>query len=125
MKYYNDQEYEYKNNEFNNDRKIRSKLFNDDYKSNHNNNYEKMKYIDEGNNKKIIEGNITAPFNLGKGNQLVSNNIHINVNLNLNINNSNNNHVNNINTNSNINPGFSNYNNMDYYAPSLKKFAQE
>ena len=31
---------------------------------------------------KIIEGNITAPFNLGKGNQLVSNNIHINVNLN-------------------------------------------
>ena len=121
MKYYNDQEYEYKNNELNNDRKIRSKLFNDDYKSNHNNNYEKMKYIDEGNNKKIIEGNITAPFNLGKGNQLVSNNIHINVNLNLNINNSNNNHVNNINTNSNINPGFSNYNNMDYYAPSPKK----
>jgi hypothetical protein len=80
-----------------------------------------MKYIDEANNKKIIEGNITAPFNLGKGNQLVSNNIHINVNLNLNINNSNNNHVNNINTNSNINPGFNNYNNMDYYIPSPKK----
>ena len=77
-----------------------------------------MKYLDEGNNKKIIEGNITAPFNLGKGNQLVSNNIHINVNLNLNINNSNNNHVGNINTNSNIN---SNYNNMEYYAPSPKK----
>lgn len=121
MKYYNDQEYDYKNNEYNNERKIRSKLFNDDYKSNHNNNYEKMKYIDEANNKKIIEGNITAPFNLGKGNQLVSNNIHINVNLNLNINNSNNNHVNNINTNSNINPSFNNYNNMDYYAPSPKK----
>ena len=117
MKFYNEQENDFNNmnNEFN-DKRINSKLFNDEYKTNNNN--EKLKYLDEGNNKKIIEGNITAPFNLGKGNQLVSNNIHINVNLNLNINNSNNNHVGNINTNSNIN---SNYNNMEYYAPSPKK----
>ena len=117
MKFYNEQENDFNNmnNEFN-DKRINSKLFNDEYKTNNNN--EKLKYLDEGNNKKIIEGNITAPFNLGKGNQLVSNNIHINVNLNLNINNSNNNHVDNINTNSNIN---SNYNNMEYYAPSPKK----
>ena len=121
MKYYNEyeQEYDYKNmnnNEYNNEKMIKSKLFGDEYKSNNNN--EKMKYLEEANNKKIIEGNITAPFNITKGNQLVSNNIHINVNLNLNINNSNNNHLGNINTNSNIN---SNYNNMDYFAPSPKK----
>ena len=114
MKFYNEQENDYNNinNEYE-DKKIHSKLFNDEYKINNNN--EKIKYIDEGNNKKIIEGNITAPFNLVKGNQLVSNNIHINVNLNLNINNSNNNHLGNINTNSNIDP---NYNNMEYLAPS-------
>ena len=118
MKLYNEQENEYNNNINNeyNDKKVYSKLFNDEYKSNNN---EKMKYIDEGNNKKIIEGNITAPFNFTKGNQLVSNNIHINVNLNLNINNSNNNnHIGNINTNSNIN---SNFNNMEYFVPSPKK----
>ena len=121
MKYYNEQENEYKNNNNENyEKKIKTKIFNDEFKNNNNNN-EKMKYIDEGNNKKIIEGNITAPFNLGKGNQLVSNNIHINVNLNLNINNSNNNHVGNINTNSNINSNYNNYNNMEYYAPSPKK----
>ena len=116
IKFYNDieQENEYKTggDEYN-EKKIKSKLFIDEYKNINNNYNEKYKYIDEGNNKKIIEGNITAPFNLGKGNQLVSNNIHINVNLNLNINN-NNNHIDNINTNSN-------YNNMEYFAPSPKK----
>ena len=109
LKFYNEieQENEYKTgDEY--DNKIKSK-FNDEYKNNIYN--EKYKYIDEGNNKEIIEGNITAPFNIGKGNQLVSNNIHINVNLNLNINNSNNNHIG---TNSN-------YNNMEYFAPSPKK----
>ena len=116
IKFYNDfeQENEYKTGgEEYNEKKIKSKLFIDEYKNINNNYNEKYKYIDEGNNKKIIEGNITAPFNLGKGNQLVSNNIHINVNLNLNINN-NNNHIDNINTNSN-------YNNMEYFAPSPKK----
>ena len=116
IKFYNDieQENEYKTggDEFH-EKKIKSKLFIDEYKNINNNYNEKYKYIDEGNNKKIIEGNITAPFNLGKGNQLVSNNIHINVNLNLNINN-NNNHIDNINTNSN-------YNNMEYFASSPKK----
>ena len=116
IKFYNDieQENEYKTggDEYY-EKKIKSKLFIDEYKNINNNYNEKYKYIDEGNNKKIIEGNITAPFNLGKGNQLVSNNIHINVNLNLNINN-NNNHIDNINTNSN-------YNNMEYFAPSPKK----
>ena len=116
IKFYNDieQENEYKTggDEYI-EKKIKSKLFIDEYKNINNNYNEKYKYIDEGNNKKIIEGNITAPFNLGKGNQLVSNNIHINVNLNLNINN-NNNHIDNINTNSN-------YNNMEYFAPSPKK----
>ena len=114
MKYYieHEQENDYNNNgEDYNDKKIKTKIFSDEYKSNNFYN-EKVKYINEGNNKKIIDGNITAPFNLGKGNQLVSNNIHINVNLNLNINN--NNHLGNINTNSN-------YNNMEYYIPSPKK----
>ena len=107
------------NNDYN-EKKIHSKIFNDEFKSNNNNYNEKMKYLDEENNKKIIEGNITAPFQLGKGNQLVSNNIHINVNLNLNINNSNNNHIGNINTNSNINSNYNNYN-MDYFNSSPKK----
>ena len=118
MKYYNeyDQEYDFKNNnnEYNNEKVIKSKIFNDEYKSNNNHN-DKLKYLEEAN------GNITAPFNLGKSNHLVSNNIHINVNLNLNINNSNNNNhigVGNIHTNSNIN---SNYGNMDYFPPSPKK----
>ena len=123
MKYYHEQEqendYKYMNNDYN-EKKIHSKIFNDEFKSNNNNYNEKMKYLDEENNKKIIEGNITAPFQLGKGNQLVSNNIHINVNLNLNINNSNNNHIGNINTNSNINSNYNNYN-MDYFNSSPKK----
>ena len=111
LKFYNEPENEYKNsnNEYNDKKK--SKFYGDEYK---NDNNEKMKYIDEGNNKNIIEGNITAPFDLGKGNQLVSNNIHINVNLNLNINNSNNHHAGNIHTNAN-------YNNVEYFAPSPKK----
>ena len=120
MKFYNeyDQEYDYKNNnnnEYNNEKQIKSKIFNDEYKSNNIINNEKMKYSEEEN------GNITAPFNLSKGDHLVSNNIHINVNLNLNINNGNNNNhigVGNIHTNSNIN---SNYGNMDYFVPSPKK----
>ena len=112
LKFYNEPEMDYKNsnNEYN-EKKIKSKFFGEELK---NENNEKMKYIDEGNNKKIIEGNITAPFDLGKGNQLVSNNIHINVNLNLNINNNNNHHVGNIHTNAN-------YNNMEYFVPSPKK----
>ena len=123
MKYYNEHEqendYKYMNNDYN-ENKIHSKIFNDEYKS-HNNYNEKMKYIDdESNNKKILEGNITAPFQLEKGNQLISNNIHINVNLNLNINNSNNNQIGNINTNSNINSNYNNYN-MDYFDSSPKK----
>ena len=79
-----------------------------------NDNNENMKYIEEVNNKKIIEVNISSPLDLVKGNQLVSNNIHINVNLNLNINNSSNHNASNIHINSN-------YNNMEYFDSSPKK----
>ena len=111
LKFYNEPENDYKNsnNEYND--KMRIKYFNDEYK---NYNKENMKYTDEGNTKKIIEGNVGSPIDLVKGNQLVSNNIHINVNLNLNINNSNNNHDGNIHTNSN-------YNNIEYFDASPKK----
>ena len=116
----------YENKEYSNEKKIKSKLFNNNnYYSNSNSNYnnykEKIEYLDEENNyesgnnnlytnkKSAISGkirNITSPFNSGKSNQqLVSNNIHINVNLNLNINNSNNNNI-----------------NKEYYSKSPNKF---
>ena len=119
----------YENNEYTNEKKIKSQLFNNNnYYSNNNinNNYkEKLDYLDEENNydnininnnndlyankKSAVSGkirNITSHLNLGKPNQqLVSNNIHINVNLNLNINNSGNNNI-----------------NKEYYSKSPKKF---
>ena len=99
MKYYNDQDQDYKTAD-------------DEYKNNNNYNEKYKDLDDENNNKKIIEGNISAPIDLDKDNQLVSNNIHINVNLNLNINNNNNHNHN------------SNYNNVEYYEPSPKKKRQ-
>ena len=115
----------YENNQYSNEKKIKSQLFNNNnyYKNNNINNKEKIEYFDEENNyennnnylyankKSSISGklrNISSHFNLGKPNQqLVSNNIHINVNLNLNINNSDNNNI-----------------NKEYYSKSPKKFRQ-
>ena len=104
------EENSFETNEFNNEKRIKSKLFNNNnYYSNHNyNNYKE--YIDEETNNEINNNinnnlyrnkkssissnirNITSALNFGKSNnQLVSNNIHINFNLNLNINNNNSN----------------------------------
>ena len=111
MKVYNN----YEENDYNNNNNMYS-----EYKSNNNNvggggSNEKMKYIEDANNKKLVEGNITVPFNLGKEEKLFPNNIHINVNLNLNINN--NNQFGNVNNNSNANYN----NNVDNFMPSPKK----
>ena len=104
------EENSFETSEFNNEKRIKSKLFNNNnYYSNHNyNNYKE--YIDEETNNEINNNinnnlyrnkkssissnirNITSALNFGKSNnQLVSNNIHINFNLNLNINNNNSN----------------------------------
>ena len=95
----------FENNEYSNEKKIKSKIFNNNnyYSNSNKNKIEKIEYLDDenniGNNHSSLYKNknsglssnirhITSPFNLGKLNhQLVSNNIHINVNLNLNINN--------------------------------------
>ena len=104
------EENSFETSEFNNEKRIKSKLFNNNnYYSNHNyNNYKE--YIDEETNNEMNNNinnnlyrnkkssissnirNITSALNFGKSNnQLVSNNIHINFNLNLNINNNNSN----------------------------------
>ena len=135
MKYYNEYEQDldyHKSNNKNNINNNNNNEYNNNNAKNDNiiiNSNEKIKYIEEDNNKKVIENHITSPFNLGKGNHLVSNNIHINVNLNLNINNGNNNNnqigvgnIGNIHTNGNIN---SNYiNNIEYFDSSPKKIKQ-